>query len=386
MSAAQRARSEEMVQVRENLITAIIDSYLNRGVLQQADPEKLPVRYIMPGKLVDLYIMYQAAALAARDPVASRQTFRTAWKSGWYKCLRFRKVTTHSMCSTCHRLRALVRHASSIQDHAAAASLYMQHIKDQWLDRQVYWRCRAQSRQDGADSVTIIADGMDRSKFALPRWYMGAAPKGISDKARRPQLEVSAVLVHGHGLYLFITDEDTSIGASWVGEIVMQSLDCLWKRCQRLGRPFPQHLIIQADNTVREAKNGIFQMLLCLLTMINVIMTVTVQHLRVGHTHEDVDAVFALISTYLREADEDLQCPQDVVTLLYNKLGPHFRNRGEEFEVKYIQSIRAWKDIMPDEVSLKGAYGTRHDMEAPHSFTFIKRCSPTLSFLAHCLL
>jgi hypothetical protein len=370
-----------MVQVKEDLITSIMDSYLHHASLKLTeDPEKLPVRHLMPGKLVDLYMLYTAAATAAGDPVAGNTTFRKVWHGSWRKCLRFRKVSTHSMCATCHRLKAFVRHASSIREHAAAAAMFLEHIRAQWMDRTVYWRCRSLARAADSTTCCMIVDGMDRSKFALPRWYLGAPPKGISDHNRRPVLEVSAVLVHGHALYLYVTDEDTSIGASWTCEIIMQSLDKIWKRCQMMNRKFPEHLIIQADNTVREAKNSILHKLLASLTMADIMVTTTVQHLRVGHTHEDVDAIFGLITGYLREADEDLQCPEDVVNLLHSKLITSCQRSGMDLEVRYVQGMRNWKSMLPSEVSLVGAYGTRNDIEAPHSCTFIKRASLALGY------
>jgi hypothetical protein len=64
------------------------------------------------------------------------------------------------------------------------------------------------------------------------------------------------------------------------------------------------------------------------------------------------------------------QCPQDVVQLLMNKLGPHFEAKGIQFRAHYVQRVRSVKNMLPREVSLYGAYKTRGGMEAPHSHVF----------------
>jgi hypothetical protein len=114
----------------------------------------------------------------------------------------------------------LVRHANTIEEHMAASASMLDHMRSQWLDRQVYWRMRSLSRTGSC--LCLITDGMDRSKFCLPVW--GRSPKGVADRIRRPCLEVSATIVHGVGVFCWVADEVMSIGADWVCEMVMRSI------------------------------------------------------------------------------------------------------------------------------------------------------------------
>jgi hypothetical protein len=137
--------------------------------------------------------------------------------------------------------------------------------------------------------MVLIVDGMDRSKFALPRWHEGRAPKHASvEHTRRPVLELSAVIVHGVGVYLFLADEDVSIGANWTCEVVLAAMDKAMLWYQTKGKRVPVDVAITADNTNREAKNSIFSRLCAFLTAGRYFRTAGHQHLRVGHTHEDV--------------------------------------------------------------------------------------------------
>ena len=57
----------------------------------------------------------------------------------------------------------------------------------------------------------------------------------------------------------------------------------------------PKHLVIQADNTTSQCKNGHVAALLSQLVAMRKYATVTMNFLMVGHTHEDVDQMFGLL-------------------------------------------------------------------------------------------
>lgn len=372
------APDSNLRQLMEDLVTAVMDNYRCVPANQMAvQPSSLVVRHLPPGKPVDLYHLYRAVCAAKGDPVASPQWFRCIWVRKWVKVLRFRHCSTHAMCGECHRLKARIRHSKGMADHIEASTALLAHLQSQWKDRSVYWRHRALSREPNSKILCLIMDGMDRSKFALPRWYLGRAPKGPGEKINRPVLEVTATMVHGHGLWLWVTDEDTSIGSEWTCECVCRVLDQVWRRSQSLGRPWCDKLIVQSDNTAREGKNSHFQKLLCAFVASDLFSCATSQMLRVGHTHEDVDGVFGLIARCLREADEDMQTPEDVCAILRKNLARSWTSRGLCFDVQYINNVRPWKDVLP-QVGLKDAYIPRQGAPVPHSFTFIKRECPRL--------
>ena len=98
------------------------------------------------------------------------------------------------------------------------------------------------------DLICCITDGMDKSKYALPRWSMGRAPKdSVIDRVQRPELSVSAAIVHGLGTYVFIAGEGTSTGSSFKMDIVLQALNAAWKHASRTNRAWPQDLSLPAD-------------------------------------------------------------------------------------------------------------------------------------------
>lgn len=83
--------------------------------------------------------------------------------------LSFCHRTQHAVCATCFEFKAKIRHAKSLKMQVKWQLEYMSHLQDQYADRQIYWALRDRAIGSG-DLITIIHDGMDKSKFRMPRW------------------------------------------------------------------------------------------------------------------------------------------------------------------------------------------------------------------------
>lgn len=85
------------------------------------------------------------------------------------------------------------------------------------------------------------------------------------------------------------------------------------------------------------------------------------------------DAIFGLIWQIIKESSEDLQTPEDIQHLLIRRLKPMFDERGEDFQVVCLQTVRDYEGMLPWQMSLGGAYATVGEVEAPHSYFFVPR-------------
>jgi hypothetical protein len=324
-----------------------------------------------PGRLSDLYHMYLSVCSKMQENAASLTSFKRCWRSKWEKLLRFRKINTHTMCSLCHRLRSAIRGSRNLQDHMRHVEQLWLHLAKQWEDRSVYWGLRQRSRTS-RDVLALICDSMDRAKFVVPRW--GRTPKA-ADKLSRPVLEVTAVLAHGYGAFMYIGDEVMSTGSSWALECVFQAIDEVLAHCQVHSRAFPDALHAQADNTSKELKNSACGLTLGMLTACGYFQTAAHGHLQVGHTHEDVDALFGLIAQLLKDSGEQLQTPQDFCRLLNHRLVPLFKLRGETFKAIHVPMCRPWRALIPRVSRLTNCYVNRptSNQTVPHVFSFLTR-------------
>ena len=237
---------------RAALVEALVSSALcSAPGLVETSPDKLPRRYLPPGNFSDLYRLYTAACHSAGQPSASCSTFfRTLRKSGWRKKLRHRGKTTHAKCNQCHILKNKIRKSTSLQDHARAADAYLRHLADTFADRKAYWemRHRAAHRQD---LLVAIQDSMDKSKFRLPRYAGGIVPKALEQKVR-PECEVTACIVHGRAIFIYVADPNMSFGSDWSIEVFSRSLQTAWELSQKQGLQWPRVCKLFSDNTPKD--------------------------------------------------------------------------------------------------------------------------------------
>ena len=94
-------------------------------------------------------------------------------------------------------------------------------------------------------------------------------------------------------------------------------------------------LWLQSDNTVKESRNNNGARMLTCLLQAGVFRSTSEHHLIVGHTHEDIDAVFSLCTASIASAPR-LETPMDIVTRIDQRVGPLFRKKGLEFSVELL--------------------------------------------------
>jgi hypothetical protein len=75
----------------------------------------------------------------------------------------------------------------------------------------------------------------------------------------------------------------------------------------------------------------------------------------------------------IKSLGTSLQSPDDIAALLNTRLGPAFERLGMEFKAQVIHAARNVQAMLPTTLALSGAYKTRLDIEAPHSFVFVPR-------------
>ena len=174
--------------------------------------------------------------------------------------MRHRGKTTHAQCSTCHKLKNRIRKAQSLQEHAAASDMYLRHLGGTFADRRAYWQLRDRAAHQ-RDLIVAIQDSMDKSKFKLPRYSESIVPKALEQNVR-PECELTACVVHGRGIFVYIADPDLSFGSNWTIEVFCQSLQVCWERAQQFGDTWPRHCKLFADNTPKEQSTGQRKMLI----------------------------------------------------------------------------------------------------------------------------
>jgi hypothetical protein len=353
-----------------------------------------PVRHLPPGKPMTLYWQFIAWFTALQEialgiglnelkflkDVPSWTTFHKRWFHKWRQILKFRKTSQHKECSQCFDFRVKVhKPGTPTQDKISIAREWREHLRAQYHDRLLYWSLRWASRMH-MDVLVIIIDSMDKVKTCFPKYRSGRKPAYL-DGLARPRSTLSAVLCHGWCTCVYTADEYLSHGASAFCEILCRALDQVRAISKKTGRSMPRHLVIQSDNTTAQAKNSIVSLFLAFLVAKGIFATATINFLTVGHTHEDVDRLFALILLLVLRP-LSWETPKELNELIQKALIPSCEAKKEELiveEVGQIHDFDAWLQSMG--INLYNAFVSRGGKEASHSFTYKVRSDLTGSQL-----
>jgi hypothetical protein len=146
--------------------------------------------------------------------------------------------------------------------------------------------------------MSLIVDGMDQNTTMVPK--MRQTVKNI--ESRFVKTHLCGVLVHGIGLYADVwIDAHHKHDSNQVITSVIHVIADVQRRKGRL----PPTLRTQADNCTRENKN-IYMFALCAaLVGLEYFQKVHLCFLIVGHTHEDIDQRFSIISKTLKKTNID---------------------------------------------------------------------------------
>lgn len=308
--------------------------------------EDCPVRRLPPGCRKDIWWLYLASMQEQgfKRPQGSYSTLKRVWKECFEKVLKFSQYGKHSACNTCSQLKAEMAQAASYADKLVKSKALCDHLERQWRDRMVYWRLKAVAAQEGSKWLCVIIDGADQAKFRVLKSI--ETPKAL-DGVERPKMKVEGCWVHGWELSFNFVEEDMPHNCNLTIEVLMRALDrCLsdWQSGAASGTPFPCHLWLQMDNCSGENKNVHVAKFASMLVDRNMFRSVTTSYLQVGHTHEDIDFLFSVMSTAIRKMG-NWDNPGQMVERVQMAMDAHVTRTMKDIPVRsgMLDAVRDWK-------------------------------------------
>lgn len=94
-----------------------------------------------------------------------------------------------SQCELCWHFKNDISKAKTIEEKLGQLIEYRRHLADQYADRATCWSLQELSVDDQSDLLVIQVDGMDQSKYRLPR---------------DPKLRATSAVLFGHTLVMFL--------------------------------------------------------------------------------------------------------------------------------------------------------------------------------------
>ena len=263
---------------------------------------KLPRRFLPHGRLLDYYMEYCSwlgdlttsdatpaaevsevfeASEASEGAVATFSTFAARWAELWRHVLKIRKSSQHHECNICFKYRQQLRAHGCLDEKLEIATSWRHHLHWQYMDRCVYWSMRWASRCK-RDVLTIVIDGLDKSKFALPKYTCGRKSQEL-DQCHRPRVNITGAIAHGYCRGVYISDQQINTGGSFFCELLSQTIE----KVSKIGA-LPSHLFVLVDNTIAQAKNVETSQFMTYLAAKCHFRSTNLVMLTEGHTHEDI--------------------------------------------------------------------------------------------------
>lgn len=211
------------------------------------------------------------------------------------------KHKNFSQCKECLHYKERLKTQLSVHDRARVKSERAKHYKVVYQERVTYHATRRRAQERPDKWMSIITDAVSKNRTELPRFTRKLTEMS---KFQAFKNQLYTVLVHQHkqdshnkgGAFNFMVPESVVCGGNITAEVIWRTL----LKLQDLREVWAENLHVQLDNTIKDNKNHTVLGFLAWLVARGHFHSVTVCFLPVGHTHEDIDAIFGVIVRYLR--------------------------------------------------------------------------------------
>jgi hypothetical protein len=259
-----------------------------------------------------------------RDPVTKK------------KRIEVREADSFTQCGVCSDLQTEMGNAKTTAAFLHKKAQFDTHNASQKAEREVYYRHRDNAKRNPNKYMCLIIDGMDQFKLKIPQYE-----QNTKDNDSLLDTKLSGIKVHGVGTYFYFTSGTFKAGANL-------NIDCLNQTLLDLRRIYdeliekgelekwPDKLYLQVDGG-SENMNRFFLGYCDRLVAFGLFKTVKVNFLMVGHTHEDIDQIFSVVSGTLKK-EKCLSLDQ-----MMDRLSKLDLNEPRPPKCKVLHSVWDWK-------------------------------------------
>lgn len=328
----------------------------NRQIRKKIDNVVVPL-VLLPMNTTKLdvfhYVNEEVKKMVDGNPI-SLSSFYRMWRTE-YPHVQIPPFSRFAKCYHCWEYKCGMEATTNAAAKVEIKKLYMVHIRRQMEERRDYWTFKRSAIITPDVYMSIIVDGMDQNTTMVPK--MRQTVKNI--ESRFVKTHLCGVLVHGIGLYADVwIDAHHKHDSNQVVTTVMHVINDVKRRKGRV----PPTLRIQADNCTRENKNVYMFALCASLVGLGIFQEVQLCFLIVGHTHEDIDQRFSIISNTLKRTDIDSL--QELLQLV--EKGTSYT---EAFvSARHLENVWDWKSFITPHLQTGG--DTLTGITFPHHMRF----------------
>ena len=212
-----------------------------------------------------------------------------------------KKKGAFAQCDDCANFATELARCSNNTEAGDVKARWNVHVERILKCRSIYYNNRDAAFAEPDKVLCLIADIMDQVKTTIPHWKR--ASKHWAGKWWLKQC-LMGVKVHGHRMDHYIAHPrlGTGGGSNFTIECILRTLRKVQAE-NYAGGKLPPKLYMQMDNCSGDNKNYAILALCNFLVDQGVFEQVEVGYLPVGHTHEDIDQGFSVLSRHLKQVD-----------------------------------------------------------------------------------
>ena len=244
----------------------------------------------------------QTVNVLETHPVVSGSTFRDIWKRCFPNVRIKKSLSVNGKCEVC----ALIFDREEFFRRREEVD-YLKFLK--YIHRHTVMRCREHYRDNRRLALlhpeiymSIIIDGMQQSHCNLPH----RANNKVYDKEVIQHIQG----VRHHGLWdnFYRTFPNIGGGGNLAIEVLLREILLHMEHCRTNNMHFPRILFLQVDGGSENACVSFYAMAQVLVKL-GVFDVIELNRLPVGHTHEDIDALFGKIWEFVKGST--IKTPQE---------------------------------------------------------------------------
>ncbi len=163
---------------------------------------------------------------------------------------RLRKWMPFSKCDTCIEHRRAINCCSDEKEKVRLRKNYRAHLKHVLCERRTYYNRRRMARTRPTQYLSLIIDGADQAKYAIPYTH---EKSHLSDSCWKLKTHLMGVIVHNGGHYAYTITDNVKMGNNATIDVLQRTL---LKHLEKNGY-IPRKLYLQLDNTTHSVRAGI---------------------------------------------------------------------------------------------------------------------------------
>ena len=221
-----------------------------------------------------------------------------------------------SQCVTCFLFKQLMAKCKNKEDMKDIRAHRRGHFKTVYNERVIYHKTRTWAKEYPEEALSMIIDAQTAWRTKGPTMARELGSGGFPESFEAFGQQLYGCLVHADpqdlkhlgGFFGYMVDDSVKGGGNVTCEIIHRTLQIL----QQHREIWPSLFDLRLDNTTKDNKNAAVLGFLGWLVLIGCFEKVRVRFLPVGHTHEDIDALFGVLMKFLYKG----QCFQTIQILM----------------------------------------------------------------------